>query len=430
MTSCWHLHRATNAIALTFAIAIGTPTSARSEASPDLGQVYSMLKALQDRVAILEGENRQAKKDVADARAETRALRQKMSSAPASAMGAPVSARTPPSVPVIALARATPSSRAMDDGRWRFFVGADLLYLQPRFSSNPAYSQRTTNAAATQSNATQTSFSHRATPTAVLTAGAEGPNGFGIRGRYWGLDGSSDNFSLNVMPNTILSLVTAAPMGVGFVSNSPNGLLSNETFAIGSSLHLASADIEGTWRTTSGPWNLQLAGGLRYASIRQSYVATHSAIPVDPTRARRFETLDASQRFAGFGPTAAASAEYALGWNGLSIYGNGRGSLIFGTRNEDATAVGTVIFPDAPSINTLNAASSSTQTMVPIIEGEIGVQWSYSLAGIDAVFRAGAFGQVWFNAGNAANVDSASANPSANANLGLAGFRLSTMARF
>ena len=68
-----------------FASSLGVLPEARAQGTPDVAEVYAIVKSLQARVSTLEAENRQAKKEAADARAEARDLRKKLGPAPAAA---------------------------------------------------------------------------------------------------------------------------------------------------------------------------------------------------------------------------------------------------------------------------------------------------------------------------------------------------------
>jgi hypothetical protein len=445
MTSLRH-HCVLLAGATALATVFATLSPAFAQSAPDLAQVYAMVKQMEARVAALETENRQAKKDAAEARAEARALRQKLAAAPADV----TRSRAPASLPSVQSAAAGLPVKAAAMpvyDRWRFFAGADLLYVQPRWSGNPAYQSNTVSAppVGTQSRTNaQTDFDHDFKPTVVLSAGVVAPNGIGVRGRYWWLD-SDAAFSLNNPPSTsatnFAGFATAFPLGLGITSPgfgaNPNPW--NETLAISSGLHLKTADFEATWQTVSGPWNLEAAGGVRYASVRQSYSVADSAPVTGPNPfnfvSSQFQTLNASHNFSGFGPTVAADARYALGWGGLSVYGNGRASWVFGTRDESATLTSLVTNPIFAPRSTIITSSASSKTSLPMLEGEVGLQWQHTIGGFEALLRAGAYAQVWFNAGNAANSDTLGTTfcdecASPNANLALVGFRLSGIVKF
>jgi hypothetical protein len=419
---------------LAIALAAGAANPAGAENAPDLAQVYSMVKGLQERLATLENENRQAKKDVAEARAEARALRQRLStgSSEARSSGSAAPALVLPSTASSAMA-AMPTKAPilqMPDDRWRFFGGADLLYVQPRWSNNPAFQIVSRTAAAgspfLNSAVTQTDFSHDFNPTVVLSAGVIAPSGMGLRGRYWWLD-SSDGFVLNNPPSTsttssrsIITPFTTSPAPVGFANPF------NETVSIASGLHLKTADLEGIWRTGSGPWTMTMAGGARYASVRQTYGAVQSAPVTGPNPLNAssvFDTGTSWHEISGIGPTIAADTSYATGWNGVSVYGNSRASWIFGSHRENSIEITTSSRPGvADAVNT-DTVTSKGDASLPIIEGEAGLEWVSAIAGMDTIVRAGGYGQVWFNTGNAAGAGT-------NANLALLGFRLSGLVRF
>jgi len=73
------------------AIAGGFPSAVNAQSrDEDIARLVDAVKRLEGRVAVLEGENQQAKKEAATARAETQALRQKMGRAPSSVVMAAV----------------------------------------------------------------------------------------------------------------------------------------------------------------------------------------------------------------------------------------------------------------------------------------------------------------------------------------------------
>jgi outer membrane immunogenic protein len=67
--------------ALAIGVAVGLPPAARAQSQTDFAEMAAAMKRLEARVTVLEGENKQAKQDVEAARAEARALRQKLGGA-------------------------------------------------------------------------------------------------------------------------------------------------------------------------------------------------------------------------------------------------------------------------------------------------------------------------------------------------------------
>lgn len=417
----------------------GATLPARAESTPDLTQLYTMLKETQERLAALENENRQAKRDAADARkdatearTEARALRQKLASISPSG---PTGTGVPPLAPAVAgmnnTAMTTKAPPLVVEDRWHFFAGADLLYVQPRWSSNPAYRVETTTTNTLGNVSTQTvdqaSFSHDFQATAVLTAGLVAPNGIGLRGRYWWMDSSDGLVVTNPQSNSATSfrgISTAFFNSPGFLGVNANPV--NETYTLANGLHLRTADAEATWRTTSGPWTMLIAGGVRYASVRQDYSEVHKATVNGPNPfvlPAEFETAIVSNEFSGFGPTVAAEASHAFGWGGLSAFGSARASWIFGTQQATAVLNTTHTRPSVPDQVATGIATSSADGSLPIVEGEAGLEWASAIAGLETIVRASGYGQVWFNAGNATSATQ-------NANLMLIGFRLSGVLRF
>jgi opacity protein-like surface antigen len=101
------VHRSSAAFAaamLAIAMAAGPPTAANAQSQADVAQIMGTIKRLEARVAALEGENKEAKRQVASARAEAQALRQKFG------MTAPLAAPRAASLPTGPYAMATKSA--------------------------------------------------------------------------------------------------------------------------------------------------------------------------------------------------------------------------------------------------------------------------------------------------------------------------------
>jgi len=106
------LHRLCGACAtaaLAIGVGVGIPSAAKAQSQADFAAMTAAMKRLEARVDALEGENKQAKRDVEAARAEARALRQKLGvAAPPPAAPAVVASRSPAAAGTYAMATKAP----------------------------------------------------------------------------------------------------------------------------------------------------------------------------------------------------------------------------------------------------------------------------------------------------------------------------------
>ncbi|WP_372721379.1 Lpg1974 family pore-forming outer membrane protein [Novipirellula sp.] len=167
--------------------------------------------------------------------------------------------------------------------------------------------------------------------------------------------------------------------GESFEASDANGLIPASSFTLGTVGYLfedgdASTGLqfveEGVFtssiRTDVIDWELQrqivepldVYAGIRYAKIAQRYHAMTDA-----------GNLDARSEFRGFGPTVAMRFTHTLPLNALSLFGNARGSLLFGQK--DFTAVDDV----NEYTQTLNAIDlRSTEDAVHSFAGNAEIQ--------------------------------------------------------
>jgi hypothetical protein len=319
----------------------------------------------------------------------------------------------------------------VEEEHWRFFVGGELLYVQPRWSTNPAFAESTVSRPSFARSTSQTNFDHDFNASPVITAGIVAPNGLGLRGRYWSLDSDASAHAATTGDSLFPpseEINTASPLGLGLIASSAQ-LNTDHNLAFRNSLRMQAADAELTWTHTAGQATILLSGGARYANIRQGY-------DVDDTGAFTIQSMTfpfrsrvrSSHRFEGFGPTLSGDLTYPLGFGGLSLYADGRVSIIFGEDREKA-----VMFTDHREL--------SQNVAMSIAELAGGVGWSHSFNRFGVELRAGVVGQMWFNTGNGANNENIIGLPPVffapgnqtvdpNANLGLIGFQFSSGIHF
>lgn len=198
---------------------------------------------------------------------------------------------------------------------------------------------------------------------------------YGIQARFWYM---SDNSQTNV------PLTLANPVGVY-----GNDALKAFTF-----------DIEGTrqWLFANNA-KIVAMGGARYADLSTNGSQTIQANPgVGPDVFTNYGNT--SVRFHGVGLTGGVWARRPITASGLSVYGMGRGSVIFGT-NTAVASTGSMAasLGGAGTFNYGAPGSSSVSNTLGIGEFQVGLQYDHQLVCCPAsfFFRVGFEGQTWNN---------------------------------
>src|SRR5262249_8024945 len=129
---------------------------------------------------------------------------------------------------------------------------------------------------------------------------------------------------------------SAAPLGLQAVTLRPT-----DSLGAFSQLRLNVWDFEATEDLSVGPWSILVAGGVRYAHLAETYNAT-----VRTTAGTPGQELASGHNFNGAGPTLAFAVNRPLGSTHFYLYGNCRGSVLFGTAKQSATLLGGQGFAD------------------------------------------------------------------------------------
>jgi hypothetical protein len=212
------------------------------------------------------------------------------------------------------------------------------------------------------------------------------PGGMGGRFRYWQFDHHS-------LPQTLA--------------------LPGSEQLLQSRLTLQTFDVEWTQRGQLGGLIFNFAAGVRYATIDH---ASHNQLTI--ITAPPFETSAAHfiQEFHGGGPTLAIEMWRPF-LERFAFYGVARGSILFGRRHELADS-------QIPGAN-LNVRNHH-ESLVPIGELQLGMQWTEALGRGVFFVRTGIEGQVWGDAGNITAGSSASGEIFTPSNLGFFGLTTAT----
>ena len=212
------------------------------------------------------------------------------------------------------------------------------------------------------------------------------PGGMGGRFRYWQFDHRS-------LPQTIA--------------------LPGSQQLLQSRLALQTFDVEWTQRGQLSRLVFNLAAGVRYATIdhaARNELTIISAPPFDISRSSFV------QEFHGGGPTLALEMWRPF-LERFAFYGITRGSILFGWRSELADS-------RIPG-STFNVRSRN-ESLVPIGELQLGLQWSEALGPGVFFARTGIEGQVWGDAGNITAGSSTSSGLFTPSNLGFFGVTVAT----
>lgn len=291
--------------------------------------------------------------------------------------------------------------------------------------------------------AQQAEFDHGAEFAPLVQLGYLGQGGLGIRGRWWTLS-STDSISNTFVnsPEQVDLVQVPDMLGVGgllnlsFLSGGPEDEPLNLSFSHNLSMDVV--DLEGIWSTTLGRTSLLFSAGVRYGHLEQAY-----GLAIEGERINLFR-----QDFNGVGPTTSLQASRRIGQTNLSLYGLGRGSLLFG----DAEQSSRLPFGEGAPSNTFGRSLDS-ESIRPVGELEFGANWCHNFRRHEFFIESGFVGMLWLDAGNAANSDAIGGiNPlflssggldqfailsllsggsnNANQDLGLVGMRFSAGIRF
>jgi hypothetical protein len=250
--------------------------------------------------------------------------------------------------------------------------GVGLYWVKPNWSSNDAF---TRPVPPNQTRNFAFGYDYEIAPLAWI--GYVGDTGFGVRARWWEFDHSAS--------------VTRGPVPVNL-----NGFFERNGFvSYANNLDLDVWDLEATQSVNLGCVTMVGSAGVRYAHIAQRlhrFVYARGAFvfgsgPVE---------LD-GHNFDGYGPTLSLELRRAVGCSGLSLYGNARGSVLFGDELFDQSN-----FPVSQGDPTGATQFLASQwTTVSIAELELGAEYRTMFNRSTMAFaRAGLVGQVWQGVGN------------------------------
>lgn len=143
------------------------------------------------------------------------------------------------------------------------------------------------------------------------------------------------------------------------------------TFAVGAfSIDAQTADLEATVDLMFRQLDLGLSAGVRYATLEYG---TIGLTPLFSPGTLRYE---------GLGPTFSLDGTRSIGTTGLSLFGNGRTSVLLGSVNQG------LVIP-------VGTATELNDEVMMILESQLGVSWSRPVKGAVLDVRAAWETQYW-----------------------------------
>jgi len=258
-------------------------------------------------------------------------------------------------------------------------------------------------------------FTHRMEVSPLIWIGVANNDGLGFRFRWWQLWDSSGALAVNGDTTGSTEITSASPLGLSI--SSPSRTLDDgvgaDVWLFHRELKITVWDLEATQCFDVGPWGLLLTGGIRIAHLAQNYSAVRSNGGLDPAGGmlvlQDASALWSGHNFNGAGPMASLEVRRPIADTGLVFYGNARGSILFGTRTENANTeevfVATTANHVPVNLSIAQAATTHGDAVLPVMELELGVEYGRPVGRIYPFVRTGLVSQVWFNAGNASGTD-------------------------
>ena len=307
------------------------------------------------------------------------------------------------------------------------FAGAGLYVLQPAFQNNPAYTvflqttKDTTLDPKKPTSITLSESAHRVDVQHLMSAapliwlGYETEAGLGVRASGWGfqqgtsqavalapfvgkyrIGTSKDGHPVIVADGSLATVSSATPLGLEAfgdtlsIQHGPEATVLTVTTKLAVQVY----DLEATQRYQDSVWTLLVSGGARYVRLSQAY----NAYDFQSTSAAELRTLSSSYDFNGIGPTMAFDLRRRIAESGLSLYGHGRASIVFGSAHQNAVFFGQELRNDDPNPQ---FATQNRDRALPILDFESGLEYGRTIGRTWVFGQIGVVGQEWFNAGSA-----------------------------
>jgi hypothetical protein len=246
--------------------------------------------------------------------------------------------------------------------------GVGLYWVKPNWSGNDAF---VAGGPGNQVRNYAFDYDYEIAPLAWV--GYVGDTGFGVRARWWEFDHSA---TVNQGGFNGFLGVPVAGVNTSFQNN----------------IDLDVWDLEATQSVNLGCVTMVGSAGIRYLHIAQRTNTFVFAPGVGSGPA-----IFGGHNFDGYGPTLSLELRRAVGCSGLALYGNARGSILFGDELFDVATFPIAQGNPAGAVQVL----ASQWTTVQIAELELGAEYRTMVNCSTMAFaRAGLVGQMWHGVGN------------------------------
>lgn len=198
--------------------------------------------------------------------------------------------------------------------------------------------------------------------------GYVGPEGLGVRGRYFQFDHNLD----------AETLVVEADADTPFFGEG--------RFTSSGQLDIYAADVEAFQQINLNRWNVRLGGGLRAGGVGRVFSFGVQELDEPPSRS------ELSKKFDGVGPTIFGEFRRPIGGRGIALVANARGSVLFGSERLRIANIGFGLLGDE--------LSEKHDAIVGVGEIQLGAEWNRPLARGGNLFVSALWeGQVWSGSG-------------------------------
>ena len=211
------------------------------------------------------------------------------------------------------------------------------------------------------------------------------PCGIGARASYWSYDHDGDPRSITATPTSVASAHALTVIFPATITAAVPGDVLTTT----DELSTQTLDLEGTLPGHFGKVTVLMSGGVRYVRLEQNLASTVS------TGGNPTQFLNWGRKFEGLGPTMGAEFHYQLGCSNWSLFGSGRGALLYGDKDLDR-------FTNVTSAQTPTPYASlhDADEVVGMGEVQLGAEWTLRTArGWNLLMRGTYEGSLWAEAG-------------------------------
>jgi hypothetical protein len=209
--------------------------------------------------------------------------------------------------------------------------------------------------------------------------------------------------------DSVVGVSAASPASGTIISVLPIGQLFGTTFgttfgaAAGKAkFDLNVVDLEGGQRFTTGAYDMRMFAGLRYANIDHQLQSFGAPFATGST----FGAQEFKSQFRGLGPRIGVDGRYCLN-SGFGVDANLSTALLIGHVDGSYNAALTTGTGDDLTVTNFAAKNGSENRVVPVLEGKLGVDYTYIMdcrCKSALTFEAGYQATNYFNADDHARV--------------------------